>query len=169
MTVDFLAAILSTVFILYIIYCFILGYSGKSNVHLSDNFDIGYIKQEPRFVISAPLVKKVTCKNDSKELLEEINSLRNEIRNLKRSRQQPQQQQYESRPELAPKFHQPSPLKTETPQQCYGPFYEECVQTLVTLGYKTKVAKNEVKKFFETNKATSTEEFVLEFFKKGKK
>ena len=42
--------------------------------------------------------------------------------------------------------------------------FEECVATLVALGYKKKVAKIEVEKYFQSKTASSAEEFINTFF-----
>jgi Holliday junction resolvasome RuvABC DNA-binding subunit len=48
--------------------------------------------------------------------------------------------------------------------------FNDCVATLMTLGYKSKrVAKNDVSDFLENNDIISVDQFVNEFFIKAKK
>ena len=48
--------------------------------------------------------------------------------------------------------------------------FNDCVATLMTLGYKSKrVAKNDASDFLENNDIISVDQFVNEFFIKAKK
>jgi len=77
-------------------------------------------------------------------------------------------------PKPIPKETKPKPIPTPIiPPKPPEPIvdkelYNDCVDALVALGVKAGVAKKEVSKFFSKNQADSLEDFITQFYKKGK-
>ena len=105
-----------------------------------------------------PLACILTVKNKNKDFVKmlcdikenrEIKKLKNDIEKLKN------------------RLNKKETVKSSTNiclDQKDNKLFEECVATLVALGYKKKAAKIEVEKYFQSKTASSAEEFINTFF-----
>jgi hypothetical protein len=143
MTEDYtgiLSFIISLSFFLYCISSFFSGYKDPSKYKpISDNFVIGYVQDNKT--------------DNTAVLLNRISALEASISALNKSA----------------KYHQAKPQPQTKPQpkpQLSDSLLDECSIALQSLGYKPSDSKKAAKSFLERNNhVTTTEQFVVEFFK----
>ena len=144
MSIDVMSIILSIILISYFSFRFLNGIAGNEKYKLSfDNFELGYIDLDNKVT---RLETNIIC--DIKEN-REIKKLKNDIEKLKN------------------RLNKKETVKSSTNvyvDQKDNKLFEECVATLVALGYKKKAAKIEVEKYFQSKTASSAEEFINTFF-----
>lgn len=133
----------------YLVGCFLYGYTNQNikPIKFTDKFELGYIEDNENLV---PIDVMVTDPSD-KEL---VVSLEKQLKTMQAK--------------LSKMEKKASPKPKPKPEE--DQLFNDCVATLITLGYKSKrVAKNDVSDFLTNNDITSVDQFVAEFFKKAKK
>lgn len=183
MDIDATSKVIAFCLFVYFIICFFKGFiTCKSPYTFSDNFDLGYVKSNQKNISARIPVKKIIYHHNDKQ---EVNNLEKEIIFLKKqinnlllkqnknndSGTKTKQRQVKTNDYKSPQ-QKPEPQIQEQPKEqnlTSNIIIEECIQALITLGYKNKSAKQEVQKFLTNNKVETAEQFVVDFFKRGGK
>ena len=150
--------VLAFSFAVYLVGCFFYGYTNQDiePIKFTDKFTLGYVEDDQGLVYledSQPHIPvKVSVADTSKKEL--ISKLEDQLKSM----------QYKISKMEKQTAKKPKP-KLEDSQ-----LFNDCVTTLMNLGYKGKrVAKKDVADFLANNDISSAEQFIAEFFKKVKK
>ena len=143
--VQTMAYLIAGFIIIYVIASFINGYYNKKikPFKFTDRFELGYIEDNQP---SVPVDVVITDNSEEKlisEMEKQIKTLQSKLSKIeKKEAKKPKEDQ----------------------------LFNDCVATLMTLGYKSKrVAKNDVSDFLVNNDISSVDQFVNEFFKNARK
>ena len=130
---------------IYRLYCFLHGFYNPDvkPIKFNDKFELGYIEDNNSQIPLDIIVTETSDKGQVATLEKQLQSMQSKLSKMeKKVAQKPKENQ----------------------------LFNDCVATLMTLGYKSKrVAKNDVTDFLENHDISSVDQFVTEFFKKARK
>ena len=150
-----IGTLITTALIMYWGICYFMGKFGlhKNPMIISDNYQLGYFKdyrpQEPRVKI---VIKEVAAPK------EKVAAPKKTV------------VKHKAVPKVVQK---PKPIVRPQPKQpiAHAPvakpfFYDECIQSLIAIGYKPNVAKQLTDGFFNKDTASTLEEFFVKINKR---
>ena len=150
-----IGTLITTALIIYWGICYFMGKFGlhKNPMIISDNYQLGYFKdyrpREPRVKI---VIKEVAA---PKEKVAAPKKAVVKHKAVPKVVQKP-------KPIVRPQPKQPIALVPVTKPS----FYDECIQSLIAIGYKPNVAKQLTDGFFKKDTASTLEEFFVKINKR---
>ena len=147
--------------------CGVTGIVKYKPIKISDDFEIGYIKPVNTNSVNYSVTfdfdhKPVTTKTPKKLKHVSKKTKQNDNTTLLLKQIEDLQKQVDK---LSAK--QSKPPKSSKQKVEHTPLQQDCVDALVTLGYKPNVAKESAISFLSKNNIDSVEQFIVEYFKKG--
>ena len=139
--------VLAFSFAVYLVGCFFHGYTNQNiePIKFTYKFELGYIEDNESHIPIDVMVTKTPDDGQVATLEKQLKTMQSKLSKM------------EKKASSKPKIEEDQ-------------LFNDCVTTLMNLGYKGKrVAKKDVADFLANNEISSAEQFVAEFFRKVKK